>query len=629
YWQAKTSKVDFELSFEEAVKFNTIRIVYSGTLTTWAIRQRGDEPGTFTEIPGTVKTYQQTIDTPIEIIFRINDVTTDQLQFYTFGSSKNDFCIYEFQLEYNKDQIATSTFNSNISDEKREVYPLINGGERVLDPIMKSDGGYIAQNTDSWSTSIEQERSKLEFDNRKWAKGLDEVTVFDTQITHTDSDPELNWTMRVGLGGQIYSLQTAIGEIIPLQCSNAEWMDEVWQLVAVSHDRMFDRSFSPTTHFIHQAGMYKGFDHEETNTHFMDDTFFSPRLAEEWDEDERSFTTLNLGTTPTVNISRSDTLFYTKTRDCGEGIIEFTYGIANYSDNKIDFMNLPWGGVSHNALPDVIFSNPDGTYFEWGNDFDSLNELYNYTGTNGWMAYTQDMKNNDSFTVAFVPGKHDELDETFLEDNKGDANLQVFYSADGADNRDYNVLSTIITDKVKGDELYFCRIYVVIGKLSDVVKKANDMAQYVYYGYQRPDTADKVSIGKATDSSGKTYLTPVDNGGDFSLYASHVAGSRPLYLLYDVEAGRYFVSVDPYIITKKLSLADYQDVEKQPWSDLYHSGEVIHCLDDGSTQFIGILGYTVPVGSDGAGLAALSDILPSDLFYGTGVGDEGLLVFGK
>lgn len=73
-------------------------------------------------------------------IFHINDVTTDQIQFYSFGSSKNVFCIYEFQLEYNEGQVATSNFNSNISDEKREIYPLINGGEGMLDPIMsKSD----------------------------------------------------------------------------------------------------------------------------------------------------------------------------------------------------------------------------------------------------------------------------------------------------------------------------------------------------------------------------------------------------------------------------------------------------------------------------------------------------------
>ena len=629
YWQAGATNMTLELKFDEEVKFNTVRVVYSGTLSTWSVRYKSKTLNKSVDIPGAVKTHQNKAEKPTEFVFRVNDVTTDWVQFYTFNSSATDLCIYELQLEYNEGQFAVDAYNSNISSEKLEVYPLINAGASVFDSVMKTDGAYVAQNTDKWSTAVEKDRTKLTFDNSKWANGLDETTVFDTQITHTDADPSLNWTMRVGLGGQIYSLETSVGEIIPLQNPSGEWMDEVWQIVAVSHDRMLDRVFTPATHYIHQAGMYKGVDHGETKTHFMDDTFFSPRLAEEWDAEERSFTTLNLGTTPSINLSRSDTLFYTKTRDCGDGIIEFTYGIGNYSDNELDFLNLPWGGVSHDTLPDVVYSNPDGTYFKWHNDFNQRDQYYNYEDTNGWMAYTQDINNKDSFTVAFVLGTREETNDTYLKGDKGEAFLEVFYAGNGADNRDYNVLSTIVRDRVDTDELYWCRLYCIMGKLSDVVEKANNMTKHVYYGYQRPDTADKVSIGTATDSNGKTYLAPVTEGGQFSLYASHVSGSRPLYLLYDVKEGKYFVSVDPYIITRKLPLSDYQDITKNPWKRLEKRGEVIHCLDDGSTQFIGLLGYAMPAGSDDAGLTALSGILNTDLFYGTGKGDEGLLVFGN
>eukprot|EP00883_Tetradesmus_obliquus_P002450 jgi/Sobl393_1/1262/SZX77170.1 len=60
---------------------------------------------------------------------------------------------------------------------------------------------------------------------------LNEATVFHSELTHSDLGTA--WTMKIGRGGQIYSLSTPeLGELIPKQrVTIGQWMDEVFQHV--------------------------------------------------------------------------------------------------------------------------------------------------------------------------------------------------------------------------------------------------------------------------------------------------------------------------------------------------------------------------------------------------------------
>ncbi|MEO2001347.1 MAG: hypothetical protein ABGW75_06945, partial [Pirellulales bacterium] len=70
-----------------------------------------------------------------------------------------------------------------------------------------------------------------------WAEGLDEKQVFHAQIRH-EQDENNSFTLRIGKGGQVYSLRGAFGESVPPSCtgkgpSRSPWNDEVWQFVTV------------------------------------------------------------------------------------------------------------------------------------------------------------------------------------------------------------------------------------------------------------------------------------------------------------------------------------------------------------------------------------------------------------
>ena len=97
-----------------------------------------------------------------------------------------------------------------------------------------------------------------------WAVSFDESHVFRSLLKYDHpTSQSKSYEMRIGKGGQVYSLKGAFGESVPPQWRNpnniydgddAPWMDEVWQIVAVDvtqNDAANDRKY-----FIHGAGVY-------------------------------------------------------------------------------------------------------------------------------------------------------------------------------------------------------------------------------------------------------------------------------------------------------------------------------------------------------------------------------------
>jgi len=106
-----------------------------------------------------------------------------------------------------------------------------------------------------------------------------EEDVFLAQMTHNDSNnPNNTYTIRVGLGGNIYSYIGAYGEVIPPQYhQDAPFVDEVWQMVAV--DGSQNTGASP--YFVHQAGTYQRY------PELHDEPFYSPNTAKYCDDELR------------------------------------------------------------------------------------------------------------------------------------------------------------------------------------------------------------------------------------------------------------------------------------------------------------------------------------------------------
>ena len=616
----------WSLDLGKPVTFNTVAIRFMAKSERWSIQYFNESLGKYIDVPGCVRNYQAKNDEIHSFEFHIYPFTAQKLQFNLYEGGP-ETSIFDFNLYYREGQDPVDGRNSYMSARRERVYPEINVGPTTdLFGILPAST-YAGSERADWTVSIETDASKLTFDNSKWCKGLDEISVFDTQITHVQkNDSSLNWTMRVGLGGQIYSLETAVGEIIPPQNSHAEWMDEVWQIVSVADARMYDRSFTPATHFIHQAGMYKQCDMETAYgpKHMTDDTFFSPRLAQKWDEQTATLSLLNLGVTPTINMSRSDLLYYTDIADKGDGIIEITYGLSNYAaKTNLSFFNFPWGGVRYSIFKD-FFVAKDGGYLK----VDPHDQtVFLYKEMDGWFAYTQDMNDPDSFTVAFVGGDDTYDDGSATSKNgKHVGKVQAYYTGDPV--RDYYVLQTISGRTVRQHDTYVYRYYVVMGKLSDVKQKAPTLVDKVVMGFVRNEeaTTGTTAIYRSTDD-GKAILTAKADGDPlFHVYSQTIEGAKPLYLLYDTTADRYIVSVDPYILSAEIALKDIADVTVKPYSK--YADLMIKDVADGRTEYMGILGFVMLEDNvaDAAGYVHLSEILDKDLFPGTGLDDAAVLV---
>ena len=122
----------------------------------------------------------------------------------------------------------------------------------------------------------------------RWQTGLDEHDVFQALIRH-EQGPENSYELRMGKGGQIYSLIGPFGEAVPPQwrpsesrggATGAPWVDEVFQCVSVASSQTFrlleEQRKIRIEYFIHQAGVYLN---EPTQTR----PFYSPLLAQGWD----------------------------------------------------------------------------------------------------------------------------------------------------------------------------------------------------------------------------------------------------------------------------------------------------------------------------------------------------------
>jgi len=175
-----------------------------------------------------------------------------------------------------------------------------------------------------------------------WGEGLDETKVFLSEMDHQGGKDD-SFTLRIGHGGQIYSLRGAFGESVPPSSKGSPWNDEVWQFVSVCTKyngvntllragpvppevaERLKKSPYRLTYFVHNAGAYIPGNAAITN-------LYCPLLGSEISKDGRTYRTVNWGLVPQGRtIHRSPILYYCQTRDVGDGVIEMTYVVHNFS----------------------------------------------------------------------------------------------------------------------------------------------------------------------------------------------------------------------------------------------------------------------------------------------------------
>lgn len=431
---------------------------------------------------------------------------------------------------------------------------------------IEPDGGVVQQFTGLFERDLNHEISSLD--------GIENSVHF-IVLKHKDSDFIKSWEIAIGKGSQIYSITWANSELIGEQVHNGIWIDRVLQTVAVSTNK------TNHTHpyFIHQAGTYI---HPAIG---LKQPFWSPMLGSVLDEDKKAFRTLvwpqqahvyaNIPWTSTVLLQQN-------IRDVGDGIIEITYVYTNFGEDRIDFIDFPWGGFSKKPIPHYVKSLSDG---DWVRETPSdwVTNLYPNTQANGWFAMLKTCtSNSEGFGVVYGKSavRSDGVEQVRWGPTSNQENLTVLEALPGA----------ILLPK----KTYFMRYYLMFGQLdTDLHLQGNRLSNYVDWG-------------ELSFSLSETELiNPCQFGGafgfsrcNFFLLSRPVLNPLPVLLLRDRKSGKLVISTSPYALSSK----PYQDR---------------------NTEYLAFLGWGIrsSEANPGLGFVKLGDLFRERSFYpdpGTG-----------
>jgi hypothetical protein len=225
-----------------------------------------------------------------------------------------------------------------------------------------------------------------------------EKDTFLAQVEHVDPYINRSWRIRIGSGGNLYSLVGAFGEAVPPQIhDSAPFVDGVWQSVAVNQAKQTASTSTGYKYFIHQAGTYQ-YDGNYTAT-----PFYSPSIAQYCEDRQCSVAGWGQQAhVPTIHKSRA--LYYNRYRDCGDGVIEYTSLTHNAEPDGGDdfgYLNMPWSGVRKSTLPDALLSDKSGgpskmiTPLPLFASTTDAGNLLSLSETGGFHTFTQDIVDPD------------------------------------------------------------------------------------------------------------------------------------------------------------------------------------------------------------------------------------------
>jgi hypothetical protein len=452
---------------------------------------------------------------------------------------------------------------------------------------------------------FELDSSITTFDTTTWHEMWDEANVFKLELEHE------NYALRIGQGGQLYSIETPIGEICPPQWVHHAWVDDTWLLTTYQYD------LSPQpgqgdefTPFIHQAGVYP---HQDAAFQ-QGNQFWSPTVRENWDSLDNSYSSLTLGMIsvgPSYN--RADMLMYQKTRDLGDGVIEVIYMAYNYNTSYgpsnqnylTDFG--PWGGVRTSKLPDYIISHPDSTWTVDNSSFVPATVHASQTG--GWAITTQNATDTTSYSLGYVFGTSRPPGTPSWVKAHGYGRTNP--------NRDYTVQAHRYRIPLAPGSIFYCRTFFVLGELHDVIEKCNALNPYSDQGYlDFPETSATTIPLYLEEQGGQTVITEEGNVPDFYVYAEPVQNSKPLYLIRNNLENKLHVTCDPYMVMPLYPIpSDTIKLGRRPY--------------DGTTDIIKIYGYVMPIefSNDSISYVPLNSILLDTSYYPElGLYDENIVV---
>ena len=392
-----------------------------------------------------------------------------------------------------------------------------------------------------------------------WAvDSFSENVVFNAELSYNNPlDSSESYQIRIGKGGQLYSFRSAFGESVPPQfrpaawakpsygggTSYAPWVDEVWQIVCV------DGSLNnppDSAYFIHQAGVY-------LKTPNQNQPFYSPKVAEYYNPDKMSYSTVNWGQQAhTEDIKNSghtsSLLYYTSYTNKGHGIVQVDNMIYNFGQDNISFLNMPWGGVRNSNLDNFFISTPTNNYNispgRYGNT-----PVVKTASTGGWVAWSNDTMGNAPTLGMVHPVTTNTKNNVFRYGDAG--NLSAAWNK-----RDYHVFEMIRFPAFGqlgfGKSMSF-RYFYVLGATVDSVKNIiiteNLVSKALDTAYI-PAANSVDSVRYLFQQSLNTITENISNGNSgLMLRTSPYLNSYPLFKITGV-MNNDVISSDPYFFSE-------------------------------------------------------------------------------
>jgi len=487
-----------------------------------------------------------------------------------------------------------------------------------------------------------------------WAEGLDESQVFLAELAHRQETDD-SFAVRIGKGGQLYSLRGSFGESVPPSWRDdrndrSPWNDEVWQFVAVCSryngveslakaaavsDEVrgrFRRSPFQSTFFIHNSGAY-------IPGAAAVRSLYCPLLAVETDAAARTIRTLTWGLVPQVRtIHRSPILFIGQTRDVGRGILELTWVVHNFSprdDVVFDFLNAPWGGTRLTSLPVHAIAGVDGRPRPRTEMIpaDRPDAAIDVAKTGGWrIASGRDADDAPSLAVVFGQDRHLEAERaraargephcqfapSLLRDYLAHApqlyqsRWQDWRTRPENSFRNYDVFEFMPKLRLEPQTTIWYRMFLVVNRRDRAIELARSLVNQVDYGRLAFDPATTPLVPVHIRDG--RMVEPASAGGppSFAVYSRPVPGSLPLFLLEDTATGREVISTDPYRFVPREPL-DLGVPPDHPHHDYYARLEGIS-LDRHTSKWKRLLGYAPRSQPDEPGFRPLSTTVGPALF---------------
>ena len=429
-----------------------------------------------------------------------------------------------------------------------------------------------------------------------------ENDVFHTQLTHTPGvSADIGWTIRVGKGGQLYYIDIdGLGQIICPQRNMSPWNDDcmtttVFSRAERNEDPEMGGNESFANGYIHGSGMYIKPQMDPLNNK----PFYCPILAEQFNPRDRSYSIINWGLVPKPNVNRGDVLFYSRYRDMGNGVIELTFYCYNFGDRVYNFAETPWFAFRPSKFPNMV-EGINGTSTFVINNKNFWDGAIPKTG--GWGGGTVNPSDINSLTCALVWGNRPAgVGVNFGFVDRGERDMMLVAPSYSKLNMPYGTG-------------FYCRRYVVLGKLSKVAQicqELNEKATIEAIEFST-DYSIKMPIYQTT-LDGQTILSITPTGSPVGYtHPIPLKDSLPLLLMKNKDTNEHFISCDPYAVCGKQPFTNPYPPSHTNYST--YENRVIYQPYDGKTEWGSLLGFikqTTTPGFAEPGYQLLSDIIGS------------------